>query len=180
MESIDHASLSSIPNSAPPSFSSISPDLSTLRQPHQAYLYTGQPSFSSNISSDTSSIHNNREPLPAYLSLYASPPKYEQAIVTQIRDLREESDSSSVNDLYHQDAAPIPSMWVPVYFAHTSNFGRRINNPNLLNFAPNHTMPSYWIQSVTQPLNHQTSLGDVSNPFDDNYQSIEHQQESES
>ncbi|CAO3627709.1 unnamed protein product [Mucor fragilis] len=145
-------SISSIPSSAPPSFSSTPPDMAVIRHPH-LHLYTHQPLIPSGRSS-TASFSNN-ESLPSYLSPYLSPPKYEQAIVTQIRGLREEGSSSSSNrsslsntDQYHRNnTAPLPSMWVPVYFTqqHQPNFGRgRAPNNNqveLYGFTPN---PVFW------------------------------------
>ncbi|KAF1799250.1 hypothetical protein FB192DRAFT_1395709 [Mucor lusitanicus] len=143
-----HNSISSIPSSAPPSFSSTPPDMAVIRHPH-----LHQPLIPSGRSSTASS--SNNESLPSYLSPYSSPPKYEQAIVTQIRGLREEGSSSSSNrsslsntDQYHRNnTAPSPSMWVPVYFTqqHQPNFGRgRAPNNNqveLYGFTPN---PMFW------------------------------------
>ncbi|KAK4516113.1 uncharacterized protein ATC70_011075 [Mucor velutinosus] len=147
-----HNSISSIPSSAPPSFSSTPPDMAVIRHPH-LHLYTHQPLVPSGRSSTASS--SNNEPLPSYLSPYLSPPKYEQAIVTQIRGLREEGSSSnssnrsslSHTDQYHRNnTAPLPSMWVPVYFTqqHQPNFGRGRapnNQVELYGFTPN---PVFW------------------------------------
>ncbi|KAL9545647.1 hypothetical protein MBANPS3_007050 [Mucor bainieri] len=148
-----HNSISSIPSSAPPSFSSTPPDMAVVRHPH-LHLYTHQPLIPSGRSSTASS--SNNESLPSYLSPYLSPPKYEQAIVTQIRGLRDEGSSSSSSnrsslsntDQYHRNnTAPLPSMWVPVYFTqpHQPNFGRgrAPNNQQveLYGFTPN---PVFW------------------------------------
>ncbi|EPB81524.1 hypothetical protein HMPREF1544_11762 [Mucor circinelloides 1006PhL] len=146
-----HDSISSAPSSAPPSFSSTPPDMAMIRHPH-LHLYTHQPSIPSGRSSTASS--SNNESLPSYLSPYLSPPKYEQAIVTQIRGLREEGSSSGSNrsslsntDQYHRNnTAPLPSMWVPVYFTqqHQPNFGRGRapnNQVELYGFTPN---PVFW------------------------------------
>ncbi|GAN03805.1 hypothetical protein MAM1_0048d03260 [Mucor ambiguus] len=146
-----HNSISSLPSSAPPSFSSTPPDMAVIRHPH-LHLYTHQPPIPSGRSSTASS--SNNESLPSYLSPYLSPPKYEQAIVTQIRGLREEGSSSSSTrsslsntDQYHRNnTAPLPSMWVPVYFTqqHQPNFGRGRapnNQVELYGFTPN---PVFW------------------------------------
>lgn len=87
---------SSIPTSAPPSFS-------------QAIL-------SSRPHSSTSS---HSEVLPSYLSAI-SPPKYEHAIVTQIR--------GHSRDSLHGEHQPTPSIWIPVYFTNPSQFVRDSNN----------------------------------------------------
>ncbi|CEP14193.1 hypothetical protein [Parasitella parasitica] len=177
-------SISSIPGSAPPSFSSIPPDMTTRGHPH-LQLYTNQPSTHSGRSSTASS--SNNEPLPSYLSPYPTPPKYEQAIVTQIRGLREEessSSSSSTADQYHRDnAAPIPSMWVPVYFTQQPLYGlnssRQGNNQHeLFGFTPNHPVPHYWMQQFSSsrqlPLPIDNPRG-RRNPFDDDQQIDPHE-----
>jgi hypothetical protein len=136
---------SSIPSSAPPSFSSTPPDMAMVRHPHLNLYSHRQPSIYSARSSTGSS-----EPLPCYLSPYPSPPKYEQAIVTQIRGGLREEDSSSTD---HHAA---PSMWVPVYFTQQqNNFERSVNGGELFGFTPNH---SYWLQQMApnnQHYNHQ-------------------------
>lgn len=125
---------STIPSSAPPSFSSAPPDMSVIRHPH----VRPQPASSSTRSS-TGSV----EPLPSYLTPYSSPPKYEQAIVTQIRDLREENASSS-----QQQQQP-PTAWVPVYFTRQqNNFQSSVNRGEVFGFTPNH---SYWLQHLDDP-----------------------------
>lgn len=145
---------SSVPSSAPPSFSSTPPDMAIIRHPHlRLYNHRNQqPSIHSGRSS-TGSV----EPLPSYLSPYPSPPKYEQAIVCQIRGgLRGEEDtggsSTMLND--HYTAASLPSMWVPVYFTapqqQQQNFRRGVNGGELFGFTPNH---SYWLQQFAP--NHQ-------------------------
>ncbi|KAI8637581.1 hypothetical protein BD408DRAFT_436849 [Parasitella parasitica] len=176
-------SISSIPSSAPPSFSSIPPDMAAIRHPH-LQPYTNQPSTQSGRSSTASS--SNNEPLPSYLSPYPTPPKYEQAIVTQIRGLREEgsSSSSSTVDQYHRDnTAPLPSMWVPLYFTQHQhhNFGssRHSNNQHeLFGFTPNHPMSHYWLQQFS-PAQHLPPPTDNSqerrNPFDDDQQVDPHE-----
>jgi hypothetical protein len=184
LQSESHNSISSIPSSAPPSFASTPPDMAVIRHPH-LHLYTYQPSIQSGRSSTASS--SNNEMLPSYLSPYSSPPKYEQAIVTQIRGLMEEGSSSnsasSTTDQYHRDnTAPLPSMWVPVYFTQhqNHNFGRRRNNNNqteLFGFTPNHPMSHYWLQHFSPsqhlpltPPNNSGSSEERRNPFDDNQQ----------
>lgn len=184
LQSESHNSISSIPSSAPPSFSSTPPDMAVISHPH-LHLYTQQPSIQSGRSSTASS--SNNETLPSYLSPYSSPPKYEQAIVTQIRGLREEgSSSSSISssiDRYHRDnTAPVPSMWVPVYFTQHQhhNFGRSRNNDNqteLFGFTPNHPMSHYWLQHFSPsqhlsllPPSNSNSNEERRNPFDDDQQ----------
>lgn len=127
-------SIASVPSTAPPSFSTIPPEMrQTVR----------------------SSSSSQGETLPSYLSPYSYPPKYEQAIVTQIRGLRDESSSSSAISDHHT----VPSMWVPVYF--TNQHGRR--GPELFGFTP--SQPTYWI--------HPSSLQQrqPQNPFDDRHSS---------
>ncbi|GAA5812417.1 hypothetical protein MFLAVUS_005872 [Mucor flavus] len=136
--------ISSVPSSAPPSFSSVPPDMAIIRHPHLPLPTTLQPSIHSTRSS------TSVEPLPSYLSPYPLPPKYEQAIVTQIRDLRDDhmgSSAGSSMDQYHHGATA-PSMWVPVYFTQQqSNFRRGVNTGQVFGFTPNH---SYWLQQLTQ------------------------------
>ncbi|KAI8088343.1 hypothetical protein BDF21DRAFT_413000 [Thamnidium elegans] len=130
--------ISTVPSSAPPSFSSVPPDMAVVRHPHLRLAV--QTSIHSTRSSTTSV-----EPLPSYLSPYPSPPKYEQAIVTQIRDLREDHVNGS--DQYHHSATA-PSMWVPVYFTQQqSSFRRGVNTGQVFGFTPNH---SYWLHQLTQ------------------------------
>lgn len=123
---------STIPSSAPPSFSSAPPDMAVIRHPH---VHLQPPS----TRSSTGSV----EPLPSYLTPYSSPPKYEQAIVTQIRDLREENGSSSTA------GHGATSMWVPVYFTRQqNNFQTSVNRGEVFGFTPNH---SYWLQHLDDP-----------------------------
>lgn len=123
---------STIPSTAPPSFSSAPPDMSVIRHPHARL----QPQ---STRSSTGSV----EPLPSYLTPYSSPPKYEQAIVTQIRDLREENGGSSTAE--HGTT----SMWVPVYFTRQqNNFQTSVNRGEVFGFTPNH---SYWLQHLDDP-----------------------------
>jgi hypothetical protein len=136
---ITNSITSSIPSSAPPSFSSTPPDMAIVRHPHVPV-------------SNRSSTGSSSEPLPSYLSPYTSPPKYEQAIVTQIRGLTHDHSTSSSslinnNDGYHSShTAPLPSMWVPVYFTQQqANFRRGVNGGELFGFTPNH---SYWLQQI--------------------------------
>ncbi|KAG1457458.1 hypothetical protein G6F46_007294 [Rhizopus delemar] len=86
----------SIPSSAPPSFS--------------------QAIRSSRPHSSTSS---HSEVLPSYRSAI-SPPKYEHAIVTQIR--------GHSRDSLHGEHQPTPSIWIPVYFTNPSQFVHDANN----------------------------------------------------
>lgn len=133
--------ISSVPSSAPPSFSSVPPDMAIVRHPHLTLPATLQPSIHSTRSS------TSVEPLPSYLSPYPLPPKYEQAIVTQIRDLRDDHMAGSSIDQYHHGATA-PSMWVPVYFTQQqSSFRRGVNTGQVFGFTPNH---SYWLQQLTQ------------------------------
>ncbi|KAI7897433.1 uncharacterized protein EV154DRAFT_573259 [Mucor mucedo] len=126
---------STIPSSAPPSFSSAPPDMSVIRHPHVRW----QPTSSTR--SSTGSV----EPLPSYLTPYSSPPKYEQAIVTQIRDLREDNASSSTR----LEQQPPPTAWVPVYFTRQqNNFQSSVNRGEVFGFTPNH---SYWLQHLDDP-----------------------------
>ncbi|KAI9357513.1 hypothetical protein BD770DRAFT_388902 [Pilaira anomala] len=145
--------ISSIPSSAPPSFSSVPPDMAVLRHPHPRI--------------PSSSTRSSLEPLPSYLSPYPPPPKYEQAIVTQIRDLREEdpittSSSSSADTAADTAVAaaatmirthdpPPPSMWVPIYFTQPQaviNFRRAVNSGQVFGFTP--SSHSYWLQQQQQ------------------------------
>ncbi|KAG1137698.1 hypothetical protein G6F37_011062 [Rhizopus arrhizus] len=87
---------SSIPTSAPPSFSQV--------------IRSGRPH---------SSTSSHSEVLPSYLSAI-SPPKYEHAIVTQIR--------GHSRDSLHGEHQPTPSIWIPVYFTNPSQFVRDSNN----------------------------------------------------
>lgn len=118
--------ISSMPSSAPPSFSSVPPDMAVLRHPHPLI---------------PSSTRSSLEPLPAYLSPYPPPPKYEQAIVTQIRE--DPIRASSAAMIRTDD--PLPSMWVPVYFTH-------FRRAQVFGFTttPSH---SYWLQQLTQDTN---------------------------
>ena len=142
---------STVPSSAPPSFSSTPPDMAIIRHPH---LQVYQPT------SARSSTGSSVEPLPSYLTPYPLPPKYEQAIVTQIRDLRDDTgmsnaSSSTALDQYHQNnTAPLPSMWVPVYFTQQqTNFRRSVYSGEVIGFTPNH---SYWLQQLA-PNQEQTN-----------------------
>lgn len=140
---------STIPSSAPPSFSSTPPDMAIIRHPH-LHLYQHQQQRNNSIHSGRSSTGSSVEPLPSYLSPYTLPPKYEQAIVTQIRGLRSgdsSSSSSSSNGYHSSNTAPLPSMWVPVYFTQQqANFRRGVNEGELFGFTPNH---SYWLQQIS-------------------------------
>ncbi|KAI8966984.1 hypothetical protein BDF20DRAFT_840521 [Mycotypha africana] len=201
-------SISSIPSTAPPSFSTIPSEMVTIpntnlgaEHPHLR-VYTTTTTTTTRTTGTASqqfntSINNNSarssinsmiatnpiavtsgESLPSYLAPYLSPPKYEQAIVTQIRGLREESssNSSSSNNLvadaadpYHcESAAPIPSMWVPVYFApqnlhnvssvgNSRRFTTTVTNDNsnsdtadLVRLPHNHPIHSYWLQLLAR------------------------------
>lgn len=149
---------SSVPSSAPPSFSSTPPDMAIIRHPH-VHLYRHQyGQQDASIHSARSSTGSSVEPLPSYLTPYPLPPKYEQAIVTQIRGFRGD-DGGSISTLgsssntptattsdgyHHNNTAPFPSMWVPVYFTQQqANFRRGVNGGELFGFTPNH---SYWLQ----------------------------------
>ncbi|KAG0169937.1 hypothetical protein DFQ28_002774 [Apophysomyces sp. BC1034] len=77
----------------------------------------------------------NQEPLPSYFAPDPSPPKYEHAIVNQIRGLRDDNvadDPTTSNDLQHGSAIPAP-LWLPVYFAPNQSsfsFGRLHRHPS--------------------------------------------------
>lgn len=123
------------PSTAPPSFSS-NPEMTQRHRGHRMRA------------SSFSSLHSV-EQLPSYFSPDPSPPKYEQAIVTQIRGLMargaeedEEGSSSSggegrngrssnhPHDAHH-DPLP-PPLWLPVYFTpnHSAfSFGRLRRHP---------------------------------------------------
>lgn len=149
---------SSVPSSAPPSFSSTPPDMAIIRHPH-VHLYRHQyGQQDASIHSGRSSTGSSVEPLPSYLTPYPLLPKYEQAIVTQIRGFRGDDGGSAstvgsssntptatLSDGYHHNnTAPFPSMWVPVYFTQQqANFRRGVNGGELFGFTPNH---SYWLQ----------------------------------
>lgn len=125
---------SSIPSSAPPSFSSAPPDMSVVRHPHVRLPPSTRSSTGSSV-----------EPLPSYLTPYSSPPKYEQAIVTQIRDLRDELGSSSTATT----TVDHTNMWVPIYFTRQQNqFQTSVNRGEVFGFTPNH---SYWLQHLDDP-----------------------------
>ncbi|ORZ06024.1 hypothetical protein BCR42DRAFT_427523 [Absidia repens] len=173
------SSTTTVPNSAPPSFRSTAPEMACIattsmtdgsRQQQQQQ----QRPIPSSRSSSRSSNNREGEALPSYFSPDPSPPKYEHAIVTQIRGLLEDSNyhyhagPSSSMDLdhhhhhqgynanddsmamdHHSNALP-PPMWVPIYFApnHTSfSLGR-------LRRHPQH-----------QPLNHPSPASSPSNIF---------------
>jgi hypothetical protein len=137
--------------------------MASLHNQRVLYATTHQPSIRSGRSSSST---NTSELLPSYLSPYHSPPKYEQAIVTQIRGLREESSSSSAID-HHQNA---PSMWVPVYFTQQQP-GRR-GTVELFGFTPNYPMPSYFLHPSGSARQQPQE-----NPFDDGQETHEEEQE---
>lgn len=120
------------PSTAPPSFSS-NPEMTQRHRGHRMR------------SSSFSSLHSV-EQLPSYFSPDPSPPKYEQAIVTQIRGLmargaEEEDESSSSGEGRngrgsnnpHDAHDPLPPpLWLPVYFTpnHSAfSFGRLRRHP---------------------------------------------------
>ncbi|KAI8146633.1 hypothetical protein BJV82DRAFT_710709 [Fennellomyces sp. T-0311] len=117
------ASDTTVPSTAPPSFSSNPPEMQQRRI----------------ASSTATSIHSTssrqREPLPSYYSPDPPPPKYEQAIVTQIRGLMQ---SNVDEDEAGHNSLP-PPLWLPVYFTpnHSAySFGRLRRHP------PPHMAPS--------------------------------------
>lgn len=131
----------SIPNSAPPSFRSTAPEMTCIT------TTTNERPGTATRSSSRSS--RGGEALPSYFSPDPSPPKYEHAIVTQIRGLLEDSNyqyqagasSSSMHQGYdgnsmamdHHSGALPPPMWVPIYFTpnHTSfSLGRLRRHPS--------------------------------------------------
>ncbi|KAL1935205.1 hypothetical protein VTP01DRAFT_4345 [Rhizomucor pusillus] len=121
---------SRVPSTAPPSFSSEPEMTSTrsngvVRRIFSSSLRSGQSSHGS----QSGSI-NNQEPLPAYNSPDPSPPKYEQAIVTQIRGLHDPA-SQEPDDQQGHGALP-PPLWLPIYFTpnHSAySFGRLRRHP---------------------------------------------------
>ncbi|KAI8876238.1 hypothetical protein K501DRAFT_279597 [Backusella circina FSU 941] len=148
-------SISSIPSSAPPSFSSGPLDMSNVRHPHDRLNILQQNPFQSPRSSSSST---RMEPLPCYLSPDTSLPKYEQAIVTQIRGFRNDDSSPTSSDPMGQ-----PSMWVPVYFSHF----RRVSNhlpQNIYEFPGERLSPpihSFWIQSPPNILGESSTSADI-------------------
>jgi hypothetical protein len=154
----------SVPSTAPPSFSSAPPgEIANQR----IVGTTHQPSIRSDRSFN--STHTN-ELLPSYLSPYHSPPKYEQAIVTQIRGLRDEGSSSNSALDHHENP---PSMWVPVYFTQPqAGGGGRRDTMQLFGFTPNYPMPSYFLHSSTS-----SQQATISNPFDDDQEMREESEE---
>ncbi|ORX55697.1 hypothetical protein DM01DRAFT_1335093 [Hesseltinella vesiculosa] len=138
------------PSSSPPSFRS-NPEMTSVSH-HRNNANHCIPSRSSSRSSSTTTACAARqrsspddltcsEPLPSYFSPEPSPPKYEQAIVSQIRGLLEDSSytlgaSSSDADPLHSQTLP-PPIWVPVYFTpHQNSFSlgrlRRFPPPSAL------------------------------------------------
>ncbi|SAL99983.1 hypothetical protein [Absidia glauca] len=140
------SSTTSIPNSAPPSFRSTA---ATAAAPEMTCITTtsmdDRPGTATRSSSRSS---RGGDALPSYFSPDPSPPKYEHAIVTQIRGLLEDSNyqyqagaSSSMHQGYdnnsmamdHHSGALPPPMWVPIYFTpnHTSfSLGRLRRHPS--------------------------------------------------
>jgi hypothetical protein len=151
-------SISSVPSSAPPSFSSGPLDMATVRHPHARLSILQQNPFQSPRSSSSST---QMEPLPSYLSPDTTLPKYEQAIVTQIRGFRgDESCSSSSNPMGQPS---IGSMWVPVYFSHF----RRVSNQlpqNVYGFPGERLsspMQSFWIHSPPNTMSEASTDADI-------------------
>jgi hypothetical protein len=146
-------SISSVPRSAPPSFSSTPPEMAIVHCSHEVNgMFNQNTIYSARSSASSSQI----EPLPSYLSPDSSLPKYEQAIVTQIRGWRSDDSSSSSTD-NQITSQPLSSMWVPVYFSHPSHF-RHFNNDNATNLygvpsqhlgAP---LQSFWIHPTPGTL----------------------------
>ncbi|KAG2212286.1 hypothetical protein INT47_001645 [Mucor saturninus] len=66
---------------------------------------SGPPSFRSEMV-----IRSNNSDLPGYTGREVSPPKYEEAIVTQIRGARYHHNMD-----YHQPSSSTQAVWVPVY-----------------------------------------------------------------
>ncbi|KAI8070976.1 hypothetical protein BC940DRAFT_294897 [Gongronella butleri] len=139
---------STTPSSDPPSFQS-----TEMRRVSLSSL-----SRSSSLTNRHENANNDTiEPLPSYFSPDPSPPKYEQAIVTQIRGLFEDSAyqhhqqqqnttaqaaSSSIDMDHHAHGLP-PPMWLPVYFTpHQNAFAvgrlRRYPPPSALASMRNH------------------------------------------
>ncbi|KAI8342609.1 hypothetical protein BC941DRAFT_413284 [Chlamydoabsidia padenii] len=142
----------STPNSAPPSFRSTA---ATAAVPEMTCI-TDRPS-STRSSSGSSNSRGGGEPLPSYFSPDPSPPKYEHAIVTQIRGLLEDGNyqyqASSSTD--HQSGALPPPMWVPIYFTpnHTSfSLGRLRRHPHYQSASPNGDQPASSSSSNEQDL----------------------------
>ncbi|KAI9313233.1 hypothetical protein BX666DRAFT_2030607 [Dichotomocladium elegans] len=132
---------SSIPSSAPPSFQSNSGGLLASGLGASAGTANGRvPEMTQwrrlSRSSSLSSLHSV-EPLPSYFSPDPSPPKYEQAIVTQIRGLMaargtdEGNEENATEQYQHNDPLP-PPMWLPIYFTPNQSafsFGRLRRHP---------------------------------------------------
>ncbi|KAI9490209.1 hypothetical protein BDB00DRAFT_875535 [Zychaea mexicana] len=122
-----------VPSTAPPSFRS-------NQQPEMQQRRVASSSASSLGSQSSQQPQNRGEPLPSYYSPDPSPPKYEQAIVTQIRGLMgqhaliDDNDGGDDNDGQRQaghNSLP-PPLWLPVYFTpnHSAySFGRLRRHP---------------------------------------------------
>ncbi|KAI8877843.1 hypothetical protein K501DRAFT_288178 [Backusella circina FSU 941] len=90
----------SLPNTPPPSF-------------HSAVLYSPQVML---MRSDTNrSSEGENEPLPGYDNQGPSPPKYEQAIVTQIRGF------TFNEDHFPSSSSQQNTVWIPVYLSPVPN-----------------------------------------------------------
>ncbi|KAF7725189.1 hypothetical protein EC973_000355 [Apophysomyces ossiformis] len=130
---------SSVPSSAPPSFATNPPEMRERNSssPASHRLRNDGQQFSGR-----SSAHStlNQEPLPSYFAPDPSPPKYEHAIVTQIRGWRDDPmvEDQPADDLPHSNAISAP-LWLPVYFGpnQTSfSFGRLHRHPSSSVTAP--------------------------------------------